>query len=639
MKILASCKRFSPGLPHYIFAGVFGLRLMALDRLSSSPLLLPSRGDMHFYNDWALRILRGEFDIHSAFYGLPLYAYALAGLYSLFGYSHFVPGLVQSLADSGTAVLIYLISLRLIESTGCAGEQEKSCERSLPPNQQPSLEQKTFACISALAWGFFVPAQAYAIVLMPTAICALVLWYVVWRIVGSVDDLTAWQMFRLALLIGISAMAIATSLFLLPLLAAAVFLRNRFRTSKIVTRNVMALIAGILLGTAPCWIHNYLIARDPVFLSGHGGVNFWIGNNPTANGYPKFPPGLRAGQAAMLQDSVSTAEAAAGRPLKRAEVSAFWANKAREYIKQQPLEWLHLLLLKSRNFWNAFQYDDLSVIANLREQGIIFRGLYFGVVAVFGLFGAAITLNRVREARWVAAAVFLQMAALMSVFVTERYRLPAAPGLLMLAGIGLWLVWRSLVQPRGGELRRAIGYSCSLVVAAAFVSWPQRDPALWALESYNSGWQALECGDLPLAAGKLTTALQYVPENAETNFALGNLKLAQGRVGAAQAFYLTTLRLDKSHRGALNNLGVVALERGEYKTAEVWLEQAEQIEPLNSKTHFLLATALFRQSNFEAAQSEVDAAISLNPNQVEFQDLRSRIAEWKRLHSPNRQPE
>ena len=55
----------------YLFLGVFALRLFVLARLTASEFLLPSGGDMQFYNDWALRILRGQWTDHFAFYGLP----------------------------------------------------------------------------------------------------------------------------------------------------------------------------------------------------------------------------------------------------------------------------------------------------------------------------------------------------------------------------------------------------------------------------------------------------------------------------------------------------------------------------------------------------------------------------------------
>ena len=93
-----------------LFLGVFLLRLVVLVRLTGSQFLLPDAGDMRFYNDWALRILRGEWTTHTAFYGLPLYAYLLAAFYKIAGYSPFIPGLMQAALEGGTAVLLYKIS-------------------------------------------------------------------------------------------------------------------------------------------------------------------------------------------------------------------------------------------------------------------------------------------------------------------------------------------------------------------------------------------------------------------------------------------------------------------------------------------------------------------------------------------------
>src|SRR2546423_3645164 len=95
--------RFSLGLGHLIFLGVFVLRLSVLLRLTHSALLLPTRGDMHFYNDWAQEIVRGQFTQPLAFYGLPGYAYLLALFYRIFGDNPFVPGLLQAGLDAGVA--------------------------------------------------------------------------------------------------------------------------------------------------------------------------------------------------------------------------------------------------------------------------------------------------------------------------------------------------------------------------------------------------------------------------------------------------------------------------------------------------------------------------------------------------------
>jgi hypothetical protein len=585
-----------------VFAGVLLIHLLAMARLSSSPFLLPSRGDMHFYNDWALRILRGQLTDHLAFYGLPLYPYLLALLYRVFTYNPFVPAFLQACLDAGTAVIIYLLARDIFQRN----------------DQLPGI-------IAACAWAFFVPAQVYTVILMPTAWFVFAFWLVVWRIAKNKTAPAAQECLFLGLLIGITAMGIATILVLLPLILAALLIKPKIGRRKrwqVFGLGAALCFTGVAAGTSPCWIHNYFIARDPVILSAHSGINFWIGNNPIANGYPRFPPGLRAGQAAMLEDSIAVAETAAGHPLKRSEVSNYWSAKARSYIGNNFGAWLKLITLKLRNFWNAFQYDDLSIITNMREQGVVLPGIYFGIVAALGLPGMLLAWRFAPQSRWITAAILLHLCSLLAVFVTERYRLAVVPGLLLFAVFGLSILWKSCVA---GDYRGLAIYVTLLIGSTIFVSWPQRDPSLWALDAYNSGWQALESNNLVLAEKKLALAYAYVPENSETNFALGNLRLAQGKPGDAELFYRATLQIDTEHKGALNNLGVIALGESRLDAAEMWFRRAIDVESRNAKTHFLLAKTFLAEGKYAAAGIEIDRALKLGPIQPEFIALRDEI--------------
>ncbi|MEY2488883.1 MAG: hypothetical protein QOC70_825, partial [Verrucomicrobiota bacterium] len=549
---LGTVFRGSPRLGHYVFAFVFLVRLITLARLTSSSSLLPSGGDMHFYDDWARQILNGRFTDHFAFYGLPLYAYLLAFLYKVFGYSPFVPGFLQACLDAGTATLLYKIAVRVFRS-----------------NSEPvENHENAIGLLAAAGWAFFVPAQAYSVILMPTAWFVFVFWFLVWQIVKADRAPTPLHGLAYGALIGITATGVATILFLIPLLLAALLLRPRSDAPPRLpwiarTAAVALLLLGLGAGTAPCWIHNYFVARDPVFLSAHSGINLWLGNNPEATGYPHFP-GLHAGQAAMLKDSIDLAEAAAGRSLRRSEVSDYWSAKARAYIGAHSGTWLKLMGRKLANFWNAFEYDDLSVIANLRQQRILLPGPHFGIVAALAIVGLFFSLRAFPTSRWVAAAIFLHLTAVLPVFVTERYRLAAVPGLLLFAAFGLQSLWQNFSL---GRHRGVATYLGLLLAASIFVTLPRKDPSLWAMEAYNSGRQALDSNNLPLAELHLQRAYSYVPDNPETNFALGNLRLAQGDRPGAKFFYRAALQADGKHKGALNNLGVLALEERRWDMA------------------------------------------------------------------------
>ena len=602
----------SPRLAPYIFAFVFLVRLIALTRLASSPFLLPGGGDMHFYDDWAKQILQGRFTDHFAFYGLPLYAYFLALLYKLFGYNPFVPGFLQICLDAGTATLLYKMAVRIFRT----GDDPESVD----------YRAHAIGTLAALGWAFFVPAQAYSVILMPTALGVFVFWFLIWQIIKTEHAPTPLRCLAFGALVGLTATGIATILFLVPLLLATLLLKPQFdatRRSPWATRSaaVALLFLGLVAGTSPCWIHNYFVARDPVFLSAHSGINFWLGNNPDATGYPRFP-GLHAGQTAMLRDSINLAQAAAGKSLKRSEVSDYWSAKARAYIAGNFREWLNLLCRKVGNFWNAFEYDDLSVISNLLQQKVLFPGPHFGIVAAFAIPGLLFSLRAFPASRWIAVAILLHLAAILPVFVTERYRLAAVPGLLLFASFGLQMLWQS---SSSSNYRALALYLALLLLTAILVTRPRKEPSLWAMEAYNSGRQALESNNLPLAELQLKRAYSYVPDNPETNFALGNLRLAQGDRADAKSFYHTTLRADGKHKGALNNLGLIALEENQPALAARYLQQAIEEDPSDAKTYYLLAKAEVAMGNTRSARLAIEKALEHEPDRAEYRQLQEEI--------------
>lgn len=618
MNLRSWIDRFSLRPVHYLFAAILMVRFVELGQLSASPFLIPSGGDTHFYDAWAQRVLHGANQPLLAFYGLPGYAYLLAGIYWLFGYGPGIPVILQAIIDAVTGALIYKLTHFLLVSA--AGARSTT---NVPRDFATHLREIA-GIFAGLGWALYVPAQTYAVILMPTAWVVCVFWLVVWRVVKSTAALGRFESLICGVLLGLTATAIATILVLVPLVAAAILLKTRKIDSRRLSRvaAILLLFCGVGIGTSPCWIHNYFLARDPVFLSAHSGINFWIGNNPEANGYPKFPPGLRAGQSAMLEDSIAAAESATGHPLKRSAVSEFWSQRARQYIAEHPGQWLGLLARKFRNFWSAFQYDDLSIITILRNERVTLPGLYFGVIAALAIPGM-IALWRVAGAGWILAAIFLQCCALMPVFITERYRLPIVPGLLVFASAGLSIVWEAIDAAR---TRVVVKYIAALIVATLFVAWPQRASALWALDAYNSGRQALESKNYAVAERGLTLARAYVPDNAETNFALGNLRLAQHQAEEADRFYRETLRIDPHHKGALNNLGVLALERHDLSTARLCFETALAQDRQDARAHFLLAKTAAAAGDNAVARREIAEAVKIDPAQREFREFAATLA-------------
>ena len=445
-----------------------------------------------FYADWAERIARGQWTDFHAFYGQPLYAYLAGAVFALAGFQPFWLGLLQACLDAITSVLIFEIALLVFG--------EGSPRRGV-----------VVALLAVAGWIFYLPAAAYCGLLIPAAFPVTTWWFVVWWLLRRRVAARGMEWCAVALLIGFSALISAATLLLLALFLPALFWRPRPRPWAI-----LGVVAGVTLGTAPAWAHNAFVARDPVFISAHGGVNFWIGNNPEANGYPKIPSDLPSEQAELLAGSIRVAEVAAGQRLPHSSVSEYWSAKARNYIGSHFSEWLILEGIKIKNFWSNFAYDDLSTITPLRDAGILPPGIRFGLLAALGLPGALFAWRN-RRARWILAAITLQMLALLPVFINERYRLPAAPGLLLLDAFFLTELWFHFSR---AHWRPALLAGAALLAATLFVSFPPRDPALLSIDDFKAGRRELLAYDFGHAERRLRLAAAVAVPPAQVTSAI-----------------------------------------------------------------------------------------------------------------------
>ena len=584
------------------------VRMLVLSRFAASPHFWPATDDMRFYADWATRIAQGQWTDGQAFYGLPGYAFCLAGIFSLVGVSPLVVGVIQVGWETLTSVLIFKIArFTVMESQ----------------NREPAFAASAVGVLASLGWIFYLPAQTFSSILMPSAWLVAAFWGCVWWLVKGRAPSSLWTWLAFGVFLGVVAMMVATILFLIPLFLIAIVMRSQpGKRLPQISIAVVVFFAGVFAGTSPAWLHNYFVAKDPVLLSAHGGLNFWMGNNPDATGYPKIPSGLSAGQEGLLRDSITRAEEAAGRKLKRSEVSKYWSGKADAWVRENRGAWLALIGVKLRNFWNAYQYDDLSEITLLREEGVLTPGIGFGLVAALGLPGLLIGVWRFPRARWVAAAVLLHLCALMPVFITERYRLCAVPGLLVFAAFVVVEIWRTLSSSRwlaAGAILLAVG------AATWFVSWPQRDPGLWALDPFNTGLKVMRAGNLELAQTKLETALRLVPDNAEINFGMGNLWYEKGEMQRAKYHFRRTIELNGKHASAWMNLGRVEMHEQRWDAAEKCLRTAIALDPTSARAHVFLAEMKLAQGDLPAARTAAAKAMELRPDQPELIELQKKI--------------
>src|SRR4030095_15965940 len=73
------------------------------------------------------------------------------------------------------------------------------------------------------------------------------------------------------------------------------------------------LLAGLPIGLSPVGIRNVVVSGEWTLVSSHGGLNFYIGNNPNATGFYQNVPGVTPSIAGQEKDTRRIASQALGR--------------------------------------------------------------------------------------------------------------------------------------------------------------------------------------------------------------------------------------------------------------------------------------------------------------------------------------
>ncbi|MGC4083967.1 MAG: hypothetical protein QM736_18125 [Vicinamibacterales bacterium] len=108
----------------------------------------------------------------------------------------------------------------------------------------------------------------------------------------------------------------------------------------------------------PVALRNYAVGGGFYLTTSQFGPNFYIGNNPQADG---TYASLRFGRGAPeyeRTDATELAEHALGRTLTPAEVSGFWTGRALDFITTHPGAWLALEARKALLLVNATEMLD-----------------------------------------------------------------------------------------------------------------------------------------------------------------------------------------------------------------------------------------------------------------------------------------
>ena len=148
------------------------------------------------------------------------------------------------------------------------------------------------------------------------------------------------------------------------------------------------MIAGLATGIAPAAARNALVAHQFSLVSSHGGLNFYIGNNPDYEKTIRLRPGGEFERLAQEPENVGIVSARSR--------SRYFTGRALEFLRENPGQALRLYARKTRDLvagreiprnQDQYGYRNVSTLLALLlwRFGVSFP---FGVVAPFALAGA-----------------------------------------------------------------------------------------------------------------------------------------------------------------------------------------------------------------------------------------------------------
>jgi 4-amino-4-deoxy-L-arabinose transferase-like glycosyltransferase len=443
-----------------IFAIAFGIRVVHVLQIRSTPFFSILMGDSRGYDEWAQRIAGGEWWGREVFYQAPLYPYFLGLIYAIAGRHLLLVRLAQALIGSASCVLVALAASRLVS--------------------------RRAGIVAGAVLALYAPAIFFDGLLQKSVLDVFFVALALWLIAQITTSNASRTWLYLGLAIGGLSLTRENALVFILVIVVWAFVGSNdrpLRSSRSVGSLALFLL-GLAVVLVPVAARNSLVGGGFYVTTAQFGPNFYIGNNPKADG---TYASLRYGRGAPeyeRQDATELAELTVGRSLTPAEVSSYWTGQALQFITSQPGAWLKLMARKTALLVNRGEMVDTEDQASYAEWSWPLRILgpiaHFGVLVPLAVFGVFATWRRRSRLMVLYALILAYAASVVLFYVFARYRYPLAPMLVILAAAGLvdaesYFAARGLSPAIAGlkACATTAKWPFAIVVTAAIVTnWP-----------------------------------------------------------------------------------------------------------------------------------------------------------------------
>jgi tetratricopeptide (TPR) repeat protein len=576
-----------------IFGCAFLVRLVYLTEIDSIPLFYYLAGDGRAYDEWGQRIAAGDWLGQGVFYQAPLYPYFLGFLQVVFGHSLWVIRLIQ--------ITLGAISCALIFATG------------------RNLFSRQAGIAAGLILSFYAPGIFFDALIEKSILDFFLLSLLLW-LLSQLKVTATWGLWlATGAVLGLLGLSRENALILVAVVP--LWIGFHFSQSHVMKRLqwIGLFFAGLLSVLVPVGLRNLMVGGEFKLTTSQLGPNFFIGNNPLADG-TYVSVGKAIGEPQLEgKDAKRLAERALGRSLAAGEVSDYWLQQSWDYIRSQTGRWLGLLAKKWLLVWNAREIEDSDDFYIYQQWSWLLSFLgwinHFGILVPLAVMGIFLTAKKWRQL-WLLYAMILSLATSVTIFyVFGRYRFPLVPFLGLFAGAGIAAAV-TLYQKKSFRPLTIAGVIAFCI--GIIVNWPLKGFKGPGPSGYNNLANAYSKeGKIDRAIETAKLAIAIEPDHGIAQFNLGNLYAALGKFDLARPRFEATLRIYPNYAEAHSNLGQLLAQQGDIQGGIREFRRAIELNPSLGAPYLNLGIALARQGEIVEAVHALQDATRVAPESAE----------------------
>jgi 4-amino-4-deoxy-L-arabinose transferase-like glycosyltransferase len=584
-----------------VLALAFSVRFAHWMAVRGEPFVAQLVVDSKEYDAWAQQIAAGDWLGSRVFFQAPLYPYLLAGTYAVIGRSLDAAYLLQIVAAvAGVWALFHAGRLMGGDPVGL---------------------------VAAALAAVYGPFLFYDVQILKESLAVTSACFLLWAVARARTLPGSGPWLASGVLLGILALLRENALLMTPFLVALAYRRGA--APRAVMLRCAALVVGVVLPLVPVAVRNGAVGGDYLPTTSQGGVNFYIGNNATADGtYRPVVPGKQI-PSLERQESTRVAETAMGRTLTPAEVSSYWLRAALGWARSHPWDFVRLQFRKLGMYWSWYEWPDSVDYYWLGARSPVFRMplVEFSTISLLSIAGLAVLWRRrlfdAFAPAWVFASVWMLSTILF--FLFSRYRLPGIPALIILGAVPVVAI---VELRRAGDRRWRLG--ATLAAATFLLSLAPFGKPRIDLVEFNLGRLAQERGDTAEAEAHYEAALAEEPKSLLACLNLGTIAAGRQDWPAALAFYRQAEAIEPRSDDVQCDLGGVLLAMGDGDQAGVHLDRALALNPQNLMALQNKTVLLRRRGDFSGAKELNRRLLELDPQSPPGLRMKDRLAAAQR---------